>query len=125
MKIVYKNLIVCAFALSLFLSSCEYTTIEVDPPVLPPVDEEISYAEYIAPIFAAKCVTCHVSRNPVLTSSAAYNSLINGNYVNTATPASSSLYVKVLGGHPGGGQVTTATENALILRWIQEGAKNN
>ncbi len=119
-----KYILISLFSMFLFVS-CEYTTIELTPPELPSEDQEISFAQYIQPIFASKCATCHITRKPILTSAGAYNSLINDGYVNTTTPASSTLYTKVLSGHPGGSQTSTATENALILRWITEGAKNN
>ncbi len=119
---IFKNLLFCSLFLAIFVSSCEYEVIKPVIPELPPVDEKISFATTIEPIFAAKCVTCHTSRKPILTTSGAYNSLINDGYINTANPESSSLYIKIVSGH---GRPTTPTENALILRWITEGAINN
>ena len=72
------------------ISSCEYKYIE---PLEIEITDGVSFSEQVEPIFQDKCVTCHSSTNPVLTTGNAYNSLIDGNYVNTSDPESSTLYV--------------------------------
>jgi len=121
-KYQIKSIALIILATFIF-AACEYSVIEVAPPELP--DEEISFQTHILPIFENKCASCHISRAPILSSDNAYNSLVSGNFINLESPEESPIYTKVLAGHPGGNQTTTATENALILKWIQEGAKNN
>jgi len=114
-------LILILFAL--FMNSCKYDFIL--PEVVTPPDnggEPIKFATQIVPIFAEKCNTCHDSQTPVLTATAAYAQLVP-NYVNIASPASSKIYtVPKSGTHYG---KVTASQAALILAWITEGAQNN
>lgn len=119
-----KSLLFIAGIILFTISSCEYKYIEPLEVNLP--DAPVSFSEQVEPIFQNKCVGCHSSTNPVLTTGSAYNSLVNGNYVNTSDPESSILYQKVSSGdHPGGNNSLSATELALILKWIEEGAENN
>ena len=106
----------------MILSACEYKYI--DPIEVEIPDEAVSFNNDVEPIFQAKCAECHSSRSPVLTTGSAYNSLVNGGYVNTSDPESSDLYEKVLGGHPGGNALTSK-ELGIILKWITDGAENN
>jgi len=116
-----KNLL---FTLGLFLiilTSCEYKYID-------PIEVEltdISFSSQIEPVFQKKCVGCHATQRPVLTTGDAYDNLIDGNFVNTDAPESSRLYEKVSGGHYGGDNTLSPTEQAILLIWIQEGAVNN
>ncbi len=118
-----KSTLLWTLALLLFaISSCEYTNIEPIEVVLP--DEKVSFSEEIAPVLASKCASCHQSVAPILSAGNEYNNLINGGYINLDTPAESILYTKTSGGHPAGSGLT-ATELAIILKWIEEGAENN
>ncbi len=107
----------------LSFTACEYKFIDPIEVELP--DEPVSFTGQIIPIFQDKCVTCHSSTSPILTTSNAYGNLINGNYIDTVIPEQSALYEKVNDGHPGGNEALNATELALILKWITEGARNN
>jgi len=118
-----KKLLLIIGLVILGITSCEYKYI--DPIVVELPDDPVSFAEQVEPIFQDKCATCHSSTNPILTEGDAYDNLINGNYVDTLAPESSVLYEKVEEGHPGGSSALNATQLALILKWIQEGAKNN
>lgn len=85
--------------------------------------EQIDFATTILPIFASDCASCHSgSQSPKLTAAEAYNSLINGNFVNTVDPESSIIYIKfqTSGTHVGR---TNQANLANILVWIQQGAK--
>lgn len=110
---------------SLFLGSCKYDFIlPEEVPVIDNGGDPISFATQIAPIFASKCTECHKpgDKTPDLTAANAY-SQITTKYVNTASPASSKIYtVPTSGTHYA---KVTATQAALILKWITEGAKNN
>lgn len=96
-----------------------------DKVYIPEPEGEISFDTDLQPIFDAKCAICHPDDSqPDLQPDQSYNSLISGDYVNTADPANSKLYVKI---NTGGSMETyaTDTERALVLKWIEQGAKNN
>ena len=122
---ILRNALLLAGVLMLGTTACVYETIV--PEVVEPV-EDVSFSQDIIPIFNENCNLsgCHSTGEwaPDLTATNAYNSLINGNYVNTSDPESSVLYVKIA---PGGSmeQYSSPQETALILGWIEEGAQNN
>ncbi len=106
------------------LVRCEYKPI-VEPEI--PLPDTVSFSLDIEPIFVEQaCVGCHKDNfKPVLTTGDAYESLLSDPaYVNTETPEISTIYTKPLpeGGHP---QKYTNSQAELVLKWIQEGAKNN
>jgi hypothetical protein len=110
------------------MSSCEKEYFEPAPPE--PIDtsstpDTASYSLEIQPYFDANCVSCHMAgaTAPVLSAGVSYDALINGNYINTTTPASSNLYVKINVGSMK--QYSTSAGNKDVLQWITEGAKNN
>jgi len=117
-----KCLLLITGLIFIAVSSCEYKNIEPIEVELP--DEEVSFTQQIQPIFDDKCVSCHSSTNPVLSAGDAYNNLIQGNYVNTEDPEASNIYQKMLDEHPAGNSMS-ATERALLLKWIEEGAQDN
>jgi hypothetical protein len=103
----------------LIFSGCKYDFIL---PEEVPVVNDVKFSTQIVPIFAEKCVLCHNSQTPVMTSDVAYSQLVP-NYVNTTAPSSSKIYtVPTSGTH---GATLSAAQAALILQWITEGAKNN
>lgn len=118
-----RSLLLLAGFILIGIASCEYKYID---PIEVEITDPVSFSEQIEPIFQSKCVACHASTSPILTTGNAYNSLIDGNYINTEVPESSKLYEKVtIEGHPGGNNTLDATQIALILKWIQDGAENN
>ncbi len=106
---------------------CEKATIETDPVVIDknaPVDTVYFQAD-IVPIFNDNCLGCHSGSHDPNLSSNPYQSLSDGGYINTATPASSELYVKlhdINGSHNGR---STSADQEKILNWIKQGALNN
>jgi hypothetical protein len=99
-------------------------TVPIDPTV------KVSFATQIAPIFntSDNCTVCHRAGNqaPDLTTSNAYNSINNSKYLNLTTPAESVIYkVPSPGSTVHSHKTYTATQAALVLTWIQQGAKNN
>lgn len=104
--------------------SCEYEWIQ---PEKAPIPTEVSFSTDIIPIFDNGCNTgvCHGAgaTPPDLTPSNAYNALLDGGYVNTDTPESSSLYTSMATGSMK--NYTTPGDEDLILAWITQGAKNN
>lgn len=128
MKIVKYIFVISLIAFS--LGGCKYDFIvPEDIPITDPDDPnavQISFATDIQPIFDSKCIFCHKSggQNPDLTAGNSYAAL-NSNYVNTTTPTASTLYTKPKPDAGGSHQKYSAGEAALVLGWIQQGAKNN
>jgi hypothetical protein len=111
---------------SMLFFSCE--SFSFDPPEVDP-DEEFLFAEDIAPIFTAKCASCHnAALKPDLRAANAFASLVTDavpatKYVNAETPEESKIYTKLfLGSHA---SIATDIEKQMILKWIQDGAQNN
>lgn len=117
-----KNLILATFIL-MFFGSCVKDTIQ--PVVEYPNGTPISFASQIQPEFTSYCVSCHGgSVAPDLRETYSYNSLFAENQIDTVTPANSMLYKKV----NANGSMATYTNQSFankVLKWIEEGAKNN
>lgn len=114
---------VLAFLFMIGLVACEYDYIVEDIPTIEPdPSNPISFSVQVEPIFQSKCIGCHDSRTPILTTGNAYDNLINGNYINTANPADSEIYERSTDGH---GTNMGSQERLLLLTWITEGAKDN
>jgi hypothetical protein len=96
--------------------SWSFTTAGTTPPGL-------SFSGDVVPILNL-CNTCHT--HPWTTSPTAstfYTNLVNGGYVNPASPTTSKIYVKLSGGHPP--STVTAAQVTTILTWMTQGSKNN
>ncbi len=109
-----------------FFGACEYEFVVPEKVIIPDV---ISFSEDIIPIFDNSCnfSGCHVSGFGILDLSPAnaYNDLFLKNMIDVDVPVQSDLYQKLTeasGTHAGR---STPTEQALILEWINKGAKNN
>lgn len=95
-----------------------------------PVGVEISFAEEILPIFTTgnNCSSCHRAgaTPPDLTAANAYNQINTAKYINRTTPAESGIYkVPAPSSTSHRHKIYTAQQAALILAWIEQGAKNN
>ena len=106
------------------LSSCEYEWIQLEKK---PIPENVSFANDVIPIFNDGCNTnvCHGpgSKPPDLSPENAYNSLIDGAYVDTTTPEASIIYTTIKNGSMA--TFTNPGDESIVLAWIQQGAKNN
>ena len=120
--IVYLTIIaVCVF------NSCEWSYVEPPEPI-----PDVSFNDDILPILVSNCVSCHqigkVSPELILSAEMAYNQLlydgVNAPYVNTDDPEASSLYFRLNLDMPQFGLLST-DKIAMILKWIQDGAKND
>ena len=108
---------------TLLFTGCKYDfIIPVETPVIDNGGKPISFATQVVPILADKCISCHATQAPVMDAAAAYAQLVP-QYVSTASPESSKLYINASSGNHYA-KVST-TQAALILTWIKEGAKNN
>ena len=126
MKINFKILLLVIVA-AFMVGSCMYDW-EI-PEEIPDIDpnEEISFSEEILPIFTSgnNCTACHNgSQIPDLREDNAYSSLNNTRYINKTSPGESRIYAVP---DPDGNHYKkyTGTQAALILAWIEQGAKNN
>ena len=95
------------------------------------VEGEVYFSEHVIPILEKDCSIsgCHNTggQKPDLSNANAYSSLTTGNYIDVASPEDSELYLwmkglKALAMPPSG---TNATNTAIVLAWIQQGALNN
>ena len=115
----------------LILAGCsKTTTVLIDNSA--PITTTVSFSKDIQPILTDNCAKsgCHNgSINPNLSSGLAYSSLINGNFVNTANPENSEVYLWLTGKRsatmPLGAANNPSNINNLMLAWIKQGASNN
>lgn len=104
--------------------SCEYDTIVPEKVVLP--DEPVSFVKDVEPVFtSAGCTGCHPGMlKPDLSTGKSYASITSMNLVVAGSPATSKLMQYVNTGHQTAVNYT-ASQKALLSKWIEEGAKNN
>lgn len=131
------------------LSSCEKEYYKPDPAIPmtgttgPAGTTTVSFAGDILPIFQnGDCQGCHPGLcSPDLSNGNAFTVLTTRNsttncssvpYVNTASPATSLIYTKLLPSYPCGEQMGVNEYGSIsgaqinkILAWIQQGAQNN
>lgn len=122
MKAIIKFLVPVAVLFT--LCNCQYKPIELPEVILP---EVVSFGTDIEPIFVEQsCVNCHPSMSkPDLSKGNAYSALQeNADYIITDVPKASTLYTKPSpdGNHPA---KYTSAQAMLVLKWIEQGAKNN
>lgn len=108
----------------LFFTSCVSDLITPEPEV--PIPTEISYSADVQPIFTSNCANCHKpgGATPDLTAANSYNSLTSEGLINTTNPSTSKIYTVMI---TGGSMASYCTSNdaAMVLAWIEQGAKNN
>jgi len=104
------------------LSGC--SKYEIPAPDYPEgIPTGVSFSADIQPIFDNDCVLCHSGgQAPDLSQGWSYDELIDGEFVNTDDPLTSSIYQVFSGSHDGR---ATNHEVLTILGWIIEGAENN
>ena len=118
-----QNIALFLLLVMLGASSCTYHTNLLEEIEVP---DSVSFELNIIPIFEAQCndAGCHSGAIPPdLRPDVAWNNLIFGGYVDTTNAEQSKLYLTI----DGGSMTSYATDQdrALILQWIDEGAKNN
>lgn len=122
---------ILGFLLSSLSMSCYYDELFI--PELPdiPVDQIVTYANDIQPIFIQSgkdCTACHngSTAQPDLREGNSYNALVP-DYVVPGNAESSELFQKLPGNnHPiEAGFLLNVDEIALIKTWIDRGAENN
>jgi len=138
MKII--KLLFAVVVVALLFSQCGYNfivPIPIEEPEVPndsiPQDSSIvlvSFKTDIIPIFnnGNYCTSCHTTGKqlPDLTPEKAFASLNSTRYINKTTPEESKIYKYP---HPDTNthvqKKYNSAQAAKVLKWIQEGAKNN
>ena len=95
--------------------------------------DSVSFKTHLQPLFNYYCVGtyCHSGNTPpgsvILDAGKSYASLQNGNYTNTTSANQSPIYLRMTSSSdpmPPYGMLSKC-QTDLILKWIQQGAKNN
>ena len=129
-----KKFFIIVFLLgALSITGCRYNFIVPEEvPVIDPDDpsQEVLFSEDILPIFTNNnnCTSCHKTggQMPDLTAGNAYSAINSSRYINPDSPDQSRIYTVAHPDNEGHSQKKyTATEAALVLAWIQQGAENN
>jgi len=116
------------FTIAACLSAC-YKDVILPATIVDPdgASQAVSYKIDIAPMLNTRCAVsgCHVSGSeaPFMSTDISYNSLVNGGYVNTLVPKSSTLYIMINGEMKE--HIPSATDRQKIYDWIRLGALNN
>lgn len=127
-KKIFATVLLCS--VMLLVSGC-YKNRTVIVSNTPEVTKTVSFASDILPIFTKDCAVsgCHASggKAPDLSAANAYSSLTSGGYIDTGSPESSGLYQWMAGkkSTPMPLSGINSSNNALVLAWIKQGAKNN
>ncbi len=118
--------------ITLLFGACKYDFIlpEEIPDPNDPNTDEVKFSEQVLPIFTNNnnCTACHDTGGqiPDLTAGNAYNAINNTRYLNSVNPEQSRIYTVAHPDTDGHKQKKyTATQAAVILTWIKQGAKNN
>ncbi len=123
----FESVIIVLVIFFLFgLGACTYDTLEYVPVETP---DSVSFTNDLIPFFETNCAKsgCHASGGvtPDLSAANAYNSLTQLGYIETDTSkaAESVIYQKITTGTMS--QYANDQGRALLLKWIEQGAKNN
>lgn len=126
-----SRLLLLVFLTGVLLSGCKYNWLVPEELVIIDPDDpsqQVSFSEVIVPIFTSgnNCTACHNgSQIPDLREDRAYASINTTRYINKTDPEQSRIYQvpnPAMGSHY---KQFTASQAALVLAWIQQGAKNN
>jgi len=117
---IRKAVLLCLIGSAFMTLSCEKEKIMPTP-----LPSDISFSSDIQPIFNSSCIGCHGDggQNPNLTEGKAYANLVP-NLIDTTVAAENTAFYQ---------KISTGTmkdklgdaDKAKILKWIQQGAKNN
>lgn len=117
--------------IALIGSSCRKDYPFTEKKILLP--DSVSFHQYIIPIFNANCnnTGCHSGASPKahlnLSPNVAYSQLFSKSEIDTLQPTQSVLYIELVSTSnqmPPMGRLSDY-DIALVLKWIQQKAKNN
>ena len=118
--------------ISIMMTDFSCTRNKVDPVCNRTLPKKISFSKHIIPILNENCnsSSCHSGNNPAgfldLSAAMAYTELTKSGsgYVDTINPTSSILYTQITSSMPPSGKMDPCNID-MILKWIDQGAKNN
>ncbi len=124
-------LIILTFFVFIFIACDDtLTSTNIDKVIIP--DSNVSYSQYIAPLFEVKCVTCHDGSSDSNLPNLSNFSFVDGYYVVPTEPDNSVLVYTIQGNVPPFPLMPPAGYRALnenqvngVRTWIEEGAQNN
>lgn len=133
MKKIIRTTLAIGVMTMVIITGCRKDTTVIIKPVPVEVTDTVSFTKDLVPLFTKNCALsgCHAngSKAPILSVDKAYNSLINGNYVDIDAPESSIIYKRLTGqltpAMPMGASPNPSNINGLILAWIKQGANKN
>lgn len=119
--------------MSIFIIAGCYKADTLYPKTNTLLTQAVSFSKDIIPIFTKNCSLggCHATggQSPDLSASKAYNSLINGGYINVSDPQKSVIYMRLTGqltpAMPLNGSSNPSNIDELVLTWITQKAPNN
>lgn len=104
----------------MYFSSCE--KFAFDPPK---IEGEVSFQTTVAPSLDKYCGTCHFHSAVLKTQPDFYKKLAEKAYIDTVAGTSSKIYKKLQDNPLHQGNTTPPDSLAKILKWFEQGAKNN
>lgn len=126
-KIYISIIFIAAVALSGCYKDIVIPELASGPDDYPP--QQVSFQADLVPLFNTKCATpgCHVSggHTPYLTTSVSYTQILNGGFVNLASPKDSKLYQMITGEMAQYMPTPLKANTQKVYDWIRNGAPNN
>jgi len=123
-------LVAILIVMSACFFSCKKKTTSPSP--TPSLPATVSFSNDIMPVFNVHCNTsgCHGGGSPAaslnLSQNVAYSQLFTKHEIDTTNSSNSNLYIQVASGQmPQTGGKLSDYNISLILKWIQQKAKNN
>ncbi len=92
--------------------------------------QAVSFSGDLLPLFITNCATsgCHdgvPAHKPSLVADKAYSALVEGGFVNTVVPHTSTIYTEIKSGSMPPSGALKASDMQKVLDWIRNGAPNN
>jgi hypothetical protein len=121
-------------AILIVMSACFFSCKKkiTSPSPTPSLPSTVSFSNDIIPVFNVHCNTsgCHGGGSPAaglnLSQNVAYSQLFTKHEIDTTNASNSNLYIQVASGQmPQTGGKLSDYNISLILKWIQQKAKNN
>ena len=136
-EIKYKAIVPILFVIGMVAFSCSKDVAVVTSTCTQSMPDSVSFKKNILPVFHGHCsiAGCHTSPNPAglghlnLSASVAYTQLMQSGkgYIDTINPTNSILYVQMISSSkpmPPTGNLDACTTQ-MVLKWIQQKARNN
>ncbi len=128
-----KAIIIILVLINLFVLAGCYKSATLYPSTNTVLSKQVSFSKDILPILTKNCSLsgCHATggQTPDLSATKAFNSLVNGGFIDVSDPQKSVVYMRLTGkltpAMPLNGSSNPSNIDELILTWITEKAPNN